>query len=116
MAMDPNKYSKNADIKADSPMQNVVSVVSFLLVIAGLVGLAMEFFKEDGWVRSLFSYLFQSTNHMLLIPLIGFVLWLLNKFISAPANGGTKKSGNLPMYIMMALGVYTVYQYTLGGG
>lgn len=114
--MDPNKYSKNADIKADTPMQNVLSVASMILMIAGLVGIAMEFFKEDGLIGKLFSYLFQSTTTMMLIPIGAFVLWILNRMISAPPGdeGNTKKSGNLPMYIMMTIGAYTIFHYTLG--
>lgn len=112
--MDPDKYSKNADIKADTPLQNIISVSSMLLMVAGLIGIALEFFKEDGWISNLFSYLFQSTTHMMLIPLIAFVLWVLDKWISSSNKGETKKSGNIPMYIMMAVGAYTIYQYTLG--
>lgn len=113
--MDPDKYSKNADIKADTPLQNVISAGSMILMVIGLVGIALEFFKDDGWVSKLFSYLFQSTTHMLLIPLIAAVLWLANRMISSSNNDGMKKSGNIPMYLMMAIGAYTIFQYVTTG-
>lgn len=109
--MDPNKYKKNADIKADTPLQNIISVVSMVLMIVGIVGIALEFFKTDGWLSKSLSYLFQSTTHMMLIPLIVGGLWLVNRWISTPNKTETKKSGNLPMYIMMLIGVYTIYRY-----
>ena len=113
--MDPNKYQKNANIKADTPLQNAISVGSMILMIAGLVGIALEFFKDDGWISKLFGFLFRSTGTMMLIPVIALVLWLLNRMISAPPGADqTKKSGNLPMYIMMAIGAYTIFQYTIG--
>ncbi|MFW5432255.1 MAG: hypothetical protein ACKE5M_01365 [Methylophilaceae bacterium] len=112
--MDPDKYQKNANIRADTPLQNVISVASMLLMIAGLVGIALEFFKGDGWLSNVFSYLFSSTGTMMLIPVIAVVLWLLNRWMSAPAKSETKKSGNLPMYLMMAVGAYTIFQYAVG--
>jgi len=112
--MDPNKYQKNADIKADTPLKNILSVGAVLLMLAGLVGLALEFFKNDGWLSKLFSYLFQSATHMMLIPVIGIILWLANRAMSSADKGETKKTGNIPMYIMMALGAYTIFQYATG--
>ncbi len=112
--MDPDKYKQNADIKADTPLQNLISVISVALMIIGLTGLGMEFFKEDGWIGKFFSFFFKSTGTMLLLPVLIFVLWLLNRWISSPNKGATKKGGNLPMYLMMLAGVYYVYQFTLG--
>ncbi len=109
--MVPDKYSKNADIQPDTLLQNIISVGSMLLMIAGLVGITLEFFKEDGWLSALFSFLFRSTATMMLIPVIALALWLLNRWISAPSPGETKKSGNLPMYLMMAAGAYTIFHY-----
>lgn len=115
--MDPNKYAKNADIKADTLMQTVVSVGSMLLMFLGIIGLGMEFFKDDGMVGQLLSYLFQSTTTMLLIPLIALVLWVLNRMISAaPGENQTRKSGNLPMYIMVVFGAYYLYRLATTGG
>jgi len=112
--MDPNKYKQNVDTKADTPLQNLMSVGSMALVLAGIVGLALEFFKEDGLVGKIVGFFFKSTGTMLLLPVACFALWLLNRWISAAKPGETKKAGNLPMYFMMAMGAYTIFQYTLG--
>jgi len=41
---DPNKYSKNADIEADTLFKTLTSLGGILLLLIGLVGIAMEFF------------------------------------------------------------------------
>lgn len=112
--MDPNKYKGNENIKPETLLQTLGSVGSMVLMLIGIAGLAMEFFKEDGLLGKVFSFFFKSTGTMLLIPVIIFVLWLVNRWISTPSKNETKKSGNLPMYIMMLFGVYFIYAYTLG--
>lgn len=112
--MDPNKYKGNEKIKPDTLLQTLGSVGSMVLMLIGIVGLAMDFFKEDGLLGKVFSFFFSSTGTMLLIPVVIFVFWLLNRWISTPSKNETKKSGNLPMYIMMLVGVYYIYYYTIG--
>ena len=112
--MDPNKYSKNADIKPDTLLQTIISVGSILLMLIGIIGIATDFFKEDSWIINLFAWFFESTGKMMLIPVVAFVLWLLNRWISSPNKDKKKKSGNLPMYLMILVGAYYVYQFTLG--
>jgi uncharacterized membrane protein YadS len=112
--MDPNKYKGNADIRPDTLLQTLTSVGSMILMVAGIIGIATDFFKEDSWIKKAFAYLFQSTSTMLLIPLIIIVLWLLNRWISTPSKDTKKKSGNLPMYLMMLIGAFYIYQFLLG--
>ena len=47
---EPNKYAKNADIKADTPVKTIISVVGMVLMLVGIAGIGLEFFKEGGWV------------------------------------------------------------------
>lgn len=113
---DPNKYSKNADIEADSTFKTLMSFGGMALLLLGLAGIAMEFFKDGGWLKTAFSWLFDSTTHMMFIPVIIFVLWLLNHFMSSGVIGEKKKSGDLPMYIMMALGAFYLFRLATTGG
>jgi len=114
--MDPNKYKDNDKITPDTLLKTIISIVAMLLMVLGIVGLAMEAFKENNVFGQVFSYLFQSTQTMLLIPVVLFVLWLLNRFISAPTKGETKSSGNLPMYLMVLIGIYYAYRLITTGG
>lgn len=113
---DPNKYSKNADIEADTLLKTLTSLGGIFLVLIGLVGIAMEFFKDGGWLKTAFAWLFDSTTHMMFIPVIIFVLWLFNRWMSSAAKGEKKKSGDLPMYIMMAMGAFYLFRLATTGG
>ena len=112
---EPNRYAKNANIKADTPLKTIVSVVGILLMLTGLAGIGLEFFKEGGWLKTAIAWLFESTTRMMFIPVIIFVLWLANRMMSSTNPSKSKKSGNIPMYIMMAIGAFYIYQFATTG-
>ena len=112
---DPNKYAKNKDIKAESLLSNLAAVAKMGLMIVGIIGIALEFFKDDGVLAGILSKLFQSTTTMLFIPVIIFVLWLLNRWMSSSKKGETNKSGDVPMYVMMAIGAYYLFRLITTG-
>lgn len=114
--MDPNKYSKNADLKPDSTFDTIKSVVSMILMVLGIAGLSIDMFREGGLLGKLVDTVFRSTTSMLLIPLIIGVLWLINRMISSADKGGTKKSGNLPMFLMVLVGAYYAFRLATTGG
>lgn len=113
---DPNKYAQNANIEADSLLKTLASVGGLILMLVGIAGIAMEFFKQGGWLKTALSWLFDTTTHMMLIPVIIFVLWLVNRMMSSPNPDKSKKSGNIPMYAMMAVGAFYVFRFLTTGG
>jgi hypothetical protein len=116
MAVDPNKYSKNKDIKPETAMTSIIAVAKMGLMILGLVGIAIELFKDAGWLKTLLAKLFESTTTMLFIPVIIFVLWLLNRMMTSNNKGEVNKSGDLPMYVMMGIGLYYLFRIITTGG
>jgi len=113
--IDPNKYSKNADINPESKFSVLLAVVRMVLMGIGLIGVSLELFREGGWLSKLMGKVFESTTTMLLIPVILLALWLLNRWLSTPNKSETKKSGDIPMYIMIAIGIYYIYRiFTTG--
>ena len=113
--IDPNKYSKNADINPESKLSVLLAVVRIVLMGFGLVGVALELFGEGGWLSTLMSKVFESTTTMLFIPVIILALWLINRWLSTSNKSETKKSGDIPMYIMIAIGIYYIYRiFTTG--
>jgi hypothetical protein len=116
MSVDPNKYSKNKDIKPETAMSSIVAALKMGLLILGLIGIAIEIFREDGWLKTLLGKLFESTTTMLFIPVIIFGLWLLNRMMSSNKKGEVNKSGDLPMYIMMGIGAYYLFKLLTTGG
>ena len=113
---EPNRYAKNADIKADTPLKTAASAAGMLLMLIGLAGIAMEFFKDEGWLKTALAWLFESTTRMMFIPVIIFALWLMNRMMSSANPNESKKSGNIPMYAMMAVGAYYVFRFITTGG
>ena len=113
---EPNRYAKNADIKADTLPKTLVSVAGMVLMLIGIAGIAMEFFKDEGWLKTALAWLFESTTRMMFIPVIIFVLWFANRMMSSTNPNESKKSGNIPMYAMMCVGVFYVYQFATTGG
>ena len=113
---EPNKYAKNKDIEADTLLKTLSSFGGILLVIIGLVGIAMEFFKENGFIGRIWDWLWSDTSHLIAVPVVFAALWLFNNFLSSSSKGEKKKAGDIPMYIMMAIGAYYVFQLVTTGG
>jgi hypothetical protein len=113
--VDPNKYSKNNDIKPESNLGSALAFGRLALVLIGIIGLAMELFRDDGWLKKALAKLFESTTSMMFIPVIIFVLWLLNRWMSSASKSETKRSGDVPMYLMMAVGAYYLYMLITTG-
>lgn len=113
---EPNKYAKNADIKPDTLAKTLMSVAGMALLAIGLIGIGLEFFKGDGILSSIWDWLREDTSHLIAIPAAAFAFWLFNRFLTASAKGEKKKAGDIPMYIMMAIGAYYVFRFVTTGG
>lgn len=114
--MDPNKYAKNAKIDPNSKVSTIVSILSFLLMVVGLVGIGIELFKDGSVVKSLIGSLFESTLGLMMIPVIIAAAWLFNRWTASPSKTEKSKAGDIPMYIMMAIGAYYVFRIITTGG
>ena len=112
---DPNKYAKNADIQADTLVKTLASVGGLMLMLIGLAGIALEFFKDGGVLTKALSWLFDTSTHMMLIPVIVGVLWLMNRMMSSTNPNESKKSGNIPMYAMIAIGAFYLFRFVTTG-
>ena len=113
---EPNKYAKNADIKADTLAKTLMSVAGMVLMLVGLAGIGMEFFKGDGILSSAWDWLWDDTSHLIAIPVAAVVLWFVNRMMSSTNPNESKKSGNIPMYVMMAIGAFYVFRFVTTGG
>jgi hypothetical protein len=113
--IDPNKYVKNKNIKPESKASVSVAILRMGLMLVGIVGLAIEMFRDEGWLKTALGKLFESTTSMMFIPVIIFVFWLINRWLTSPNKSETAKSGDLPLYVMMAVGAYYVFRLITTG-
>jgi len=113
--VDPNKYSKNANIKAEGIVSVLFAVVRMSLMLVGIFGITFQIFGAEGWLSKLLGEVFDSTTHLMLTVVGLLLLWLLNRWLSSPTKAETRSLGDIPMYAMMAVGAYYVYQlYSTG--
>lgn len=106
---DPNKYSKNANIIAESRLSIVLAAVRMGLMIIGIIGLTYEIFRENGLLSRALGDIFDSTANMLFAAIVVLILWLLNRLFSKPHKAEKAGAGDIPMYLMMAIGCYYLY-------
>jgi len=113
---DANKYSKNANINPESHLSSIFAMVRMALMLIGIFGITFELFRENGWLSKLLGGIIDSTANMLLVVVALLGLWLLNRMLSSPNKSETKKIGDMPMYAMMAVGVFYIYRIFTSGG
>lgn len=113
---DTNKYSKNANINPESHISSILAMLRMALMLVGIFGITFELFREHGWLSTLLGSVVNSAGTMLIMmgALIG--LWLLNRWLSSPRKSEFKRIGDLPMYMMMAAGIYYLYRLFTSGG
>ncbi|MEZ0233062.1 MAG: hypothetical protein ACAH12_09490 [Methylophilaceae bacterium] len=99
----------------DSLVKVLISIFQFGLLLIGLIGLSVEFFKDDGGLRQLLSKMMDSSLGLFWIPIVIAVLYLLNRWLSGKVEGKNTSRGNFPLYAMMAIGAFFVYQLLTTG-
>lgn len=114
--MDPNKYAKNQSIEPESKFKTIQAIVSFLLMLIGLVGIAVEFFRPSGGLHLVLGFATQSTFNMILSGFIAIGLFVFHRYISHVKAENNKKAGNAPMFFMMVIGIYYVIRLISTGG
>lgn len=100
--------------KPDSLISTLIAVGRFGLMLLGIIGISVEIFRDDGWLKQLLGKAFASPGALLLIPLAIGALYLLDKFITNAA-GTTSKKGDIPLYIMMAIGAFFLFRIITTG-
>jgi membrane protein insertase Oxa1/YidC/SpoIIIJ len=113
---DTNKYSKNANINPESHLSSILAILRMALMLIGIFGITFELFRENGWLSKLLGGIIDSTANMLLVVVALLGLWLLNRMLSSPNKSEAKKIGDMPMYAMMAVGVFYIYRIFTSGG
>lgn len=113
---DPNKYSKYANINPESHLSSILAIIRMGLMLVGIFGITFDLFRENGWISKLLGDMIDSTSNLLLVVVALLILWLLNRLFSSPSKSKATRAGDVPMYAMMAVGVYYIYRIITNGG
>ncbi|HYD33647.1 MAG TPA: hypothetical protein VEA39_03670 [Methylophilaceae bacterium] len=100
--------------KPDSLISTLLAVGRFSLMMLGIIGIAVEIFRDDGWLSGLLDKAFASPGTLLIIPLVLGGLYLLDKTITNAAGTASRK-GDIPLYMMMTIGVFFLYRLITTG-
>jgi len=100
----------------DSLAKVMVALFQVGLVLVGLIGLSVEFFRDNGILKQTLNKMLNSSLGLWSIPLAILALYILNKWINSQSSGKASKRGNLPMYLMMAIGAFFTFRLITTGG
>lgn len=100
--------------QADSLLDTLLAVGRFGLMLIGIIGISVEIFRDNGWLKQLIGKAFASPGTLLLIPLAIGALYVLDKVITNAAGTASKK-GDIPLYIMMAIGAFFLFRLITTG-
>ena len=96
--------------KADSLLETLLALGRVGLMIVGIIGIAVEAFKEKGLISQLLSKATSSTFSVIISLAIVVLLLIINRWIST-SDGNQNKKGDLPMYLMMGVGAYFIFRF-----
>lgn len=102
--------------KPDSIIETILASIRLGLCLLGIIGLSVETFRDDGWLKRALSSLFNSESLLVAIPLIFIGLFLVNRLLSAPTDGKSTWVGDLPLYLMMGIGIFFLFKLLTTGG
>jgi hypothetical protein len=105
----------NNKLKPDSLIATLLSAGEISLVLIGLVGLAVEVFRDQGWFKQLIDKILFSPTGLLFIPVVVLFVFLLNRWMLSPDAGPESGRGNLPLYVLMAVGAYYLLKLIIHG-
>lgn len=113
--MDPNRYSKNRDIRPDSGWKILQAVLTLSLVLCGLVGIAVHLFSSESRPTDWLQWLMASPMNMVLAIITLLALFVFHRYISHLSNQQRRSASDFPVYVMMLLGAYFIYQLLTTG-
>ncbi len=99
-------------------LEYVQSFVTIGLILAGIGGVAYHMFKEGGWLSIVLGKIWdvQTQNPVIAIPVTLAILFIGKLWYDHNrAKGYTSKLPDILIYVIMAAGVYFIYQFIAHG-
>ena len=99
-------------------LEYVQSFVTIALLLAGIGGVSWHMFKEGGWAGTILGKIWdiQMANPVIAIPLTLGLLFIGKLWYDHNrAKGYTSKLPDILIYVIMAAGVYFIYEFIAQG-
>lgn len=109
------KYQHNRDIKPESLFTTIFSVSRFVLIVVGILGISIEFFRDEGWLKTAISKMMNSDLGMYSFLILFGGLYLVSLWVDKAGPTKASKRGDMPFNVMMLIGVYFVYHWIATG-
>ncbi len=114
------KYQKqNKNMQTDSLLSVMLAGAQLVLVVIGLIGISIEFFRDKGWLKQSLSAIMNTSNSTLIMALpVGLLVFLVGKSWM-DSHSERKSSGVIAdamLYVMMLVGVWVIYKFVSEGG
>lgn len=109
-----NRYENKAfQKKPDNLIFTLLSIIRMVLMIAGVIGIAYNLFKDHGWFTMGLTELTKSMSTFLIGGVILIIIfYYADKMLSSKAQDGkASNKGDIALYAMMAAGVYFIYKF-----
>ncbi len=101
--------------KSDNLLSTLAAVGRIGLMLIGLVGIAVEIFRDNGLLKQFLGKMFDSSYWWLYILMTVAVFYFLNRLTTTSDGKASAGKGNLPLYIMMAIGAYFLFRLITTG-
>ena len=107
--------NKEFQKKPDNLISTLLSVIRMALMIAGVIGIANNLFKDHGWLAMGFNALSKNTSTFLVGgAVLLIIIYFADKMLSSKAEDGKASNrGDLALYAMMAAGVYFIIKFVM---
>ncbi len=101
--------------KPDNLISTLAAVGRIGLMLIGLIGIAVEIFRDDGLLKQLLGKIFSSSMGIVYVVVGIAVLYFLNRWMSTSDGKASSGKGDLPLYVMMAIGAFFLYRLITTG-
>jgi uncharacterized membrane protein len=113
------KYQKLKNgSRPDSLLAIILSVAQLMLVLIGLIGISVEFFRDKGWLKQTLSAIMNTSISAMIIALpVILLVFLVGKswMNSQSEREASSLAGDLMLYFMMLVGAWFIFSYFSSG-
>ncbi len=92
--------------KPDTLLKTIMASVQVGLMLLGIIGIAVEIFRDQGMIKKWLSPLFSSASSLAGGVIIAFLLYLFWRWLNSAPKGTRTRRGDIPMYLMMGVGIF----------